>query len=147
MEGGTLVIQKSTFKHAILDGVVRGLLLYGLGEYITSQYSQYAYAHYLIAAAICAFISIFLSFLLSKKESRLAMFYGISQVFFVLFALLIFVNYMTIGVHVLPMRELGDADGLLIMLVQGVFLLISEHIRLVILFAVHIHRRINNSAN
>ena len=71
----------------------------------------------------------------------------LSNSFIKVFLELIFINYMTIGVHMFPPRELGNVDGLLVFLGQGFYLLLSEPIRLVILFALFVHRKANNFTN
>lgn len=139
-----MIQYKTTVLYGALDGVIRGGLMYALCEYIVSQYSPYNATHHIAAAVVFATISIGLSLILARNAHKISVFYLVGQACFVLFFLLIFINFISIGLHIFPQRELGNADGLLIMFVQGFYLFMSEPIRLVILFAMSIHRKCNN---
>ena len=124
---------------AMLDGLCQYLIMFCIGVLSISAYaSDFAIEQELVIAVICAVISAFIYYVLSFKETgkkALAFFSLISTGAFVLFIALAFIAQISFGFVFLSLRETNNADGLLILIVTGCYLLSSTILKVCVCVA------------
>ena len=126
--GGDTLFKRRIAFIGITDGLVNGLLLYMLGEFLVSP--QITYTNFLLFTITMAFASVFFSWLLVQyAKEKIWKVYSIGRIVSVLVAVLVFVNYLQFHFHIFPRRELGNIDGIIIIVVQSVFIFVSELLR------------------
>lgn len=121
---------KSTVKFAVLDGVVRAFALFLALDFATSVYADGAVILSIAIAAIAGLVLPFLLGALSYKKSEgqlplgkyALLSGGVYVVSVIIFPL---INGLTVNIHLLPMRELANVDGLLILAVLGASLVLN----------------------
>ena len=121
---------KSTVRYAVLDGFVRAFALFLAVDLLTSVYAEERIALYFGIAAVAVLVLPFLLGALSFKKSQrqlpigkyMLLSGGVYIVSAVIFPL---INGLTVNITLLPMRELSNADGLLILAVLGASLVLN----------------------
>ncbi|MGN0479568.1 MAG: hypothetical protein ACI4GO_09050 [Hominenteromicrobium sp.] len=111
-------------KKSFWDGALKGLLFYLLGKYAFSVFALDSLQWILVLAAGCGlFSNVFFIIHLrkEKKNKRIALYFLCGILWLVLFAAAVFIIYMMVSVHLFPIRTLNAADGMVYLLVQGVF--------------------------
>lgn len=121
---------KSTVRYAVLDGFVRAFALFLAVDLLTSVYAEERIALYFGIAAVAVLVLPFLLGALSFKKSQRQLPIGkymlLSGGVFVASALVFLLfNNLTVHLRLLPMRELSNADGLLILAVLGASLVLN----------------------
>lgn len=121
---------KSTVKYAVLDGFVRAFALFLAVDLLTSVYADGRIALFFGIAAVTVLALPFLLGALSFKKSQRQLPIGkyalLSGGVFVASALVFLLfNNLTVHLRLLPMRELSNADGLLILAVLGASLVLN----------------------
>lgn len=132
----------SYVKGATIDGLIRGAILFFLNEFIISQHIAPPYVVLWVATIACVAISVGeFCWIMCSLNNKLLSFYVVGQCVFALSIILIFVNYMTLGLHIFPTRNLGNGDGILIVLFNGMYLITSGLLRLGVLFILSLLRQ------
>ena len=121
---------KSTVKFAVLDGVVRAFALFLGVDLLTSVYADGRIALFFGIAAVTVLALPFLlgalSFKKSQRQLPLGKYALLSGGVFAAAALVFLpVNDHFLRIRLLPMRELANVDGLLILAVLGAFLVLN----------------------
>lgn len=121
---------KSTVKYAVLDGFVRAFALFLAVDLLTSIYADGRIALFFGIAAVAVLVLPFLlgalSFKKSQRQLPLGKYALLSGGVFVASALVFLLfNNLTVHLRLLPMRELSNADGLLILAVLGASLVLN----------------------
>ena len=125
---------------AVLDGLIQGFTLYCLVMILLSLPVSYSsFISCLLAGGILGIISASIYFILVRKESRknIIKFSIISIIFFILFNIIALVIRMQFHLNILPLRELGNGDGILILFICAFFLIpnfVLRFITCVVLF-------------
>lgn len=129
------------FSGSLLDGLVSALLIFILGKYsISSLVSFESLFGEIIVITTCIFISAISAIYNLKYISVREMLMGylisfISNIIFlcIIFSLNTLSDYFRI-IEILPARGLSNADGLYIILFEGVYLVGGVFVRIVIFF-------------
>lgn len=121
---------KSTVRYAVLDGFVRAFALFLAVDLLTSVYAEERIALYFGIAAVAVLVLPFLLGALSFKKSQRQLPIGkytllSGGVYIVSAVIFPLINGLTVNIHLLPMRELSNADGLLILAVLGASLVLN----------------------
>lgn len=121
---------KSTVKYAVLDGFVRAFALFLAVDLLTSVYADGRIALFFGIAAVTVLALPFLLGALSFKKSQRQLPIGkhtllSGGVYIVSAVIFPLINGLTVNIHLLPMRELSNADGLLILAVLGASLVLN----------------------
>ena len=96
--GGDTLFKRRIAFIGITDGLVNGLLLYMLGEFLVSP--QITYTNFLLFTITMAFASVFFSWLLVQyAKEKIWKVYSIGRIVSVLVAVLVFVNYLQFHFH------------------------------------------------
>ena len=115
-----------TIMYSILDGIIQGLLLELLLNYLISTMWDYSVGNVfiLIVFIIISFISAF--FLLVRTPDKLWKKYMLSSAFFIIVSAILFVNKITLKIRLFPIsqREASDAEGILFLAIIILFLLL-----------------------
>ena len=116
------------------DGLYRGFLLFLLGELLVSDFAAESYKGCFAVMFCFVMITVFVFYrLLHHNGGHYAFFYMFSHIALILAGFLILCNYLEFGLMLFPRRELGNADGLLLLLCHGAYLLLSELLCLIVL--------------
>lgn len=112
--------------YSILEGIIQGLLLELLFDYLISTMWDYSVGNVfiLIVFIIISFISAF--FLLVRTPDKLWKKYMLSSAFFIIVSAILFVNKITLKIRLfpIPQREASDAEGILFLAIIILFLLL-----------------------
>ena len=115
-----------TIMYSILEGIIQGLLLELLFDYLISTMWDYSVGNVfiLIVFIIISFISAF--FLLVRTPDKLWKKYMLSSAFFIIVSAILFVNKITLKIRLfpIPQREASDAEGILFLAIIILFLLL-----------------------
>ncbi len=111
---------KSTVKYAVLDGVVRALVLFLAVELLTSVYAGGRITLFFAISAVAVLALPFLFGALSFKKSQRQLPLGkyallCGGVYVVSAVIFLLLNELTVNIHLLPVRELGYGDGLMLL--------------------------------
>lgn len=124
------MVKRSIALIGVVDGLINGFLLYMLGEFLVSPFLKNAYTNFLLFAIVMALVSVFFSWLFAQRaEENIWRVYGIGRVVSILVVIFVFVNYLHFHFHIFPRRELGNIDGIIIVVGQSVFIFVSELLR------------------
>lgn len=120
--------------NGIWDGLLHGLLLIFVGGYSASVFALHSYAFDLALIAACVIVTAVSAHFAFRHQppTRLWIILLISCLIFSLIALLGFCNLFTLKLRVFPQRELGDADGIIMLLYQALYLFVSAITRIVL---------------
>lgn len=124
--------------HSALDGCARGVMAFLLSELTCSVYMDMdkQFSLCLALAGVCAVLSAAFLLLHGKKTAcELWKIYGLGEVFYLLMGGIAFLNDMFFHLSLFPRREMGNGDGLLLLFIMGLYVVLSEILRLVFLFA------------
>lgn len=141
-------MKKRIFLKAVLDGLIQSLILVCLETFSISVYaSNLSLEQHLLIGASSAVLSAVVYVVLTLKESnnkKLACFSLISILFFVLNMVSILAIRLTFRFNFMPLREVNNADGILILFIIGCYILVSIILRIcvfVISIIKNIHRK------
>lgn len=127
------MIKDSLFVKVSITVIVQGLLFYLLGEFAISWI--WVEIEILIGTAMfCLLISMSVYLFFAKKEKTKSSFCRYSLycfIGFILIMILIFFNYMTLGLHILSFDKTFNGEGLLCMIVQIPYLVCLGLIHLI----------------
>lgn len=123
---------KKALKYSLIEGAFRGIVFYAIGEYCVSTFFMYShFANELIIGMVTVCYALLCGSLAGKLNHRkeFTVFYFSSLVIFLLFLGVIFVNYMSFHFFLLPRAELTNANGLIILVMEGSFFVLSALLR------------------
>lgn len=119
----------SIWKCGLIDGCANALLFFLASDIVTSSLVT-RYDVGLIVICVCAILSALLFAVLTKHaDDSIGRCFWTGQLFFVLVGIVLFFCVVE-GLHLLPRREMANAEGLVILLYDGLYLLISVCMRL-----------------
>lgn len=126
-----------------MDGVIKCFLLFLPGELLMLFPADVPVYMGTVTALFGIAVSVVLFTMLARKEKhRLWRFYLLSQVFFVCAVACALVNYIELHLFLIPRRELGNGEGLIMLFSMGMFLLLSELVRIVLCASLSANERI-----
>lgn len=134
-------------KNTVFDGLQRMIILFLIGEYSVSIYASKNVTLDIVLTVLASLISIIFSVkLLSYKTNcRLLLNYFVSILLFAVFyIILIIVMYFVFHASILPHRALNNGDGILLMLYQSIYLIITGTARLICLIVYIVKNKISN---
>lgn len=109
---------------AIIDGTIWGLSVYLLTEYSVSSWAKSLESQVIISHIMALLTSVFSVIQLAKTETTkdIGIYFLGSAVSSCFSLILIFTNYMTIGLHCFPQRpEINNGDGLWLIVILFFF--------------------------
>lgn len=139
--------KNSIWINIITTIAVQGFLFYFLGEFTVSGLWNNE-KELICIATFCLLLSISIHLIFATKEkvNRQYIFYFIICLFgFILFLFLIFLNYMTIGIHIFSFNDLTSGDGLLYMIVQVIYLACLGMLHLISFVFILVKNKIRNT--
>ena len=143
---GGIVMKK--YSWSVLDGFLQGLIFVLLIEVIVSPYWN-GLGFFEIVFFVLLVISSVMSSLLFVNKSGQYVTRGslISFVFFILTLILAFVNNIEWKIRLIPRRELGNADGIIIMFFASIYLIILfvEKLAVLIFMVIKEHKKRKNN--
>ncbi len=132
------------YSWSVLDGFLQGLIFVLLIEVIVSPYWN-GLGFFEIVFFVLLVISSVMSSLLFVNKSGQYVTRGslISFVFFILTLILAFVNNIEWKIRLIPRRELGNADGIIIMFFASIYLIILfvEKLAVLIFMVIKEHKK------
>ena len=132
------------YSWSVLDGFLQGLIFVLLIEVIVSPYWN-GLGFFEIVFFVLLVISSVMSSLLFINKSGQYVTWGslISFVFFILTLILAFVNNIEWKIRLIPRRELGNADGIIIMFFASIYLIILfvEKLAVLIFMVIKEHKK------
>lgn len=137
-----MVVNK-TIKYAIIDGVARGILLMLPGEMLVLFHCDSAYIISMVVAIAGALISAAIFRHSLRFAERLVRFYFLDILIFVITNLILLLNYTELHIFLIPRRELGNADGIIMIMAEAIFMVTSVLFRVVLLIAESALRKTN----
>lgn len=121
---------------AVFDGLIQSLILAGLGTFSISVYSaNLALEQYLLIGVICAIFSAVVYAVFTVKEfsnKKIIYFSLVGILCFVLSIVSILALYLTFSFNFVPLREINNADGILILFSIVCYILASIIFRICI---------------
>ena len=122
-------MKTSICKCGLLDGCINALLCF-LDLDIAAATLVTGYDVGLIVICVCAILSAALFFFLAKRTyDSVARCFWTGLLYFVLAGIVLFFCRVA-GLHLFPRREMADAEGLVILFYDGVYLLLTVSLRL-----------------
>lgn len=112
--------------YAMIDGIIQGMLLELLLNYITSTIWSYSIIGITGAVAFIALSAVSTVFLLIKAPNKSWKNYLMSSMFFIAMGVILFINKITLKIRLFPVpqREMNDAEGIIIIIAIILFLVL-----------------------
>ena len=124
---------------AILDGLLRSVMVEQLGGFLVSTYALgIPPKQCVVLGALCAIVATIVSLILMPKYCKskvMLSFFVLSTLAFAASVILLFSFNLMCPLSIWPLRELNNADGVLLIFAIGSFLLLSFFLRASILLA------------
>ncbi len=141
-------MRRDTLVRGIADGLINAILLFVLGEYCVSKFAGESYVGILYATIVCTGLSIAVSFPITYyTKGNMLGYYIVGRIVFLLSGGLVLLNYLYLHFHIFPLRDLGNADGLVVIFAQGCYLLFSESIRFAFCLAAALNKKLSNKTS
>jgi hypothetical protein len=123
-------MKTSICKCGLIDGCVNALLCFLALDIATSTLVT-GYDVGLIVICVCAVLSAVLFFFLAKRTyDSIARCFWTGLLYFVLAGIVLFFCRVA-GLHLFPRREMADAEGIMLLLFDGLYLTLSVILRVV----------------
>ena len=120
-------MNKKLFKKAALDGLIQSLILFCLETFLVSKYfSNVSLKRFLLVGLFSAVLStvVFVMFTIKESTNKAIMFFWIiSTLCFILCDVVMLALRLTFKLDFLPLREVNNANGILIVFAIGCFML------------------------
>lgn len=125
---------RKSLPYCLIDGFLQGCIFTLLTEYLTSLFFNKTFYTDILVIAVLLFSSLLSTVILINKHCA-AFWKGclISGIAFVFTILIYFVNLFTLKIRLFPIRELSNADGILIFYGIIGFILFLSASRLIIM--------------
>lgn len=125
---------RKSLPYCLIDGFLQGCIFTLLTEYLTSLFFNKTFYTDILVIAVLLFSSLLSTVILINKHCA-AFWIGclISGIAFVFTVLICFVNLFTLKIRLFPIRELSNADGILIFYGIIGFILFLSASRLIIM--------------
>jgi len=137
-------MKTNIWKYGLIDGCANALLLFLALDIISSVF-MVRYDIGVIVICMCALLSTSLFLVCSLKlEGSIAKCFWIGQFFFVIARTILFL-FEVEGLHILPRREMANAEGFIIILYYLVYLFLSLMIRFSVCLLVPLYRKNSKS--
>ena len=116
---------KKEYIKSILDGIIHGVLVCFFPKYIVSVFFVDEPIELNIVFTIILSVLSLISFyyLILRKKEKILLNSFISFIVFFTILTLNFINLFTWNIRILPLREISNADGLLILLLMYLYLI------------------------
>ncbi len=138
-------MSRKNFLKALLVAFVQGLCLGFINTYIVSNFSiNKSFEHYMlisICLSICVSCCLYLLFHNENKKKVIISAYLISALIYVVFLLIALVVNISAPTAIFPLRETNAADGIIILFVDGAYIILSCLLKAVAFFALLIKNR------
>lgn len=148
------IMNKRIFIIAVFDSFIQSLLLVCLGTFSISVYSsKLSLNQYLLIGVLSAILSAVVYVVVMLKESnnkKLVCFLLLGLLCFVLSMVLMLAILIIFKFNFIPLREVNNADGILILYTTGCYILVSFILRLcafVISIIKNIRTKTKNTGN
>lgn len=123
-------MKTSICKCGLIDGCVNALLFFLALDIATSTLVT-GYDIGLIVICVCAVLSAALFFFLAKRTyDSVARCFWTGLLYFVMAGTVLFFCQVA-GLHVFPRREMADAEGIMFLLFDGLYLVLSVSLRVI----------------
>lgn len=140
-------MNKKRILNAFIDGIIQSFLVFFAGVFpVLLNVPSLSLTQYLLLGALTGLFSAVVFFILAQKESnkrRIIQFSLFCVLWFVLCTVILLIIWSSLPVGCLPLRELNNADGLLILFTQGSYILSSLILRLCIFLILFFNRPSN----
>lgn len=115
---------KKEYKKSILDGIIQGVLVCFFPKYIVSVFfvDEPIELNIVFTIILCVLSIISFYYLILRKKEKILLNSFISFIVFLIILTLNFINLFTLNIKILPLREVSNADGLLILLLMYLYL-------------------------
>ncbi len=115
---------KKEYKKSILDGIIQGALVCFFPKYIVSVFfvDEPIELNIVFTIILCVLSIISFYYLILRKKEKILLNSFISFMMFLTILTLNFINLFTLNIKILPLREISNADGLLILLLMYLYL-------------------------
>ena len=115
---------KKEYKKSILDGIIQGVLVCFFPKYIVSVFfvDEPIELNIVFTIILCVLSIISFYYLILRKKEKILLNSFISFMVFLIILTLNFINLFTLNIKILPLREVSNADGLLILLLMYLYL-------------------------
>ncbi len=123
---------KKEYKKSILDGIIQGVLVCFFPKYIVSVFfvDEPIELNIVFTIILCVLSIISFYYLILRKKEKILLNSFISFMVFLIILTLNFINLFTLNIKILPLREVSNADGLLILLLMYLYLVPTVILRL-----------------
>lgn len=124
---------KKEYKKSILDGIIQGVLVCFFPKYIVSVFfvDEPIELNIVFTIILCVLSIISFYYLILRKKEKILLNSFISFMVFLIILTLNFINLFTLNIKILPLREVSNADGLLILLLMYLYLVPTVILRLI----------------
>lgn len=126
-----------SIRKSLIDGIFQSLIFSIVGSLPTTLYTQkFSLEQYLFLAFVLAVFSTFFYFLLLQREEntkKIILISLMSMLWFVLLLILLFIIRLTVPFNVIPIKPLGNPDGIAILFVSSFWICTTTVLRLVVL--------------
>lgn len=135
---------KKEYKKSILDGIIQGVLVCFFPKYIVSVFfvDEPIELNIVFTVVLCVLSIISFYYLILRKEEKILLNSFISFMMFLTILTLNFINLFTLNIKILPLREVSNADGLLILLLMYLYLVPTVILRLIAFIIAFIIKKI-----
>ena len=119
---------------SVLDGIIQFIFLIGLSTFTTSEYTQfYSLKHFMLISILGAILLtvVYLVFMIKETNNRMIVWFSLSSFCsFCLCITILFVARLTFTIDNFYMRQINNADGILIIFTLACFFLTLVVLRL-----------------
>lgn len=135
---------KKEYKKSILDGIIQGVLVCFFPKYIGSVFfvDEPIELNIVFTIILCVLSIISFYYLTLRKKEKILLNSFISFMVFLSILTLNFINLFTLNIRILPLREVSNADGLLILLLMYLYLVPTVILRLIAFIIAFIIKKI-----
>lgn len=135
---------KKEYKKSILDGIIQGVLVCFFPKYIVSVFfvDEPIELNIVFTIVLCVLSIISFYYLILRKKEKILLNSFISFMVFLIILTLNFINLFTLNIRILPLREVSNADGLLILLLMYLYLVPTVILRLIAFIIAFIIKKI-----
>ena len=135
---------KKEYKKSILDGIIQGVLVCFFPKYIVSVFfvDEPIELNIVFTIILCVLSIISFYYLILRKKEKILLNSFISFMVFLIILTLNFINLFTLNIKILPLREVSNADGLLILLLMYLYLVPTVILRIITFIIAFIIKKI-----
>lgn len=125
---------KSSVYRGMIDGILRGIFFFLLGELVATTYMIVHFRIFMLLSCIFALLVNVVFYMINKGTfGQIFVAYGVGEIVFALCTLLTYLNDIEFHFHIFPQQEIYYGNVMDLFIAVGVYVLFSGFIRLLLI--------------